>query len=338
MKMMNMRYEEIVNSIKKEASLSDDDIKSRVEKKMEQLSGLISKEGAAHIVASELGIRLLDDINYRRFKINKIITGMRSLEIVGRVVRKFDVKEFSNGNRQGKVGSFIIGDETGTTRVVLWGESCKQLDEIKDNDVVRIKNSIVKENNRGFKELHLNDRSKIEINPAGEEVGEVMILQSREAKKISEMNDGDNAEISGWILEVFEPRFYASCPLCNRKVDVNDGRFICNEHGPVTEKMATILNLFVDDGTGVVRAVCFRDQAEKMLGLNDNGMQMLRENIQGFEEVKNKVKGRHVAMQGRVKRNEMFDRLEFIVSSFNDSDPRQLAETMVKEVELGKIN
>ncbi len=336
---MSMRYEDIVNSIKKEAGLGEEEIKLRVNKKLELLSGLISKEGAAHIIANELGIKLLDDISLRRFKINKIITGMRSLELIGKVIRKFDAHEFNNGTRSGKVGSFLIADETGTVKVVLWGEQCKQLDEIKDNDVVKVKNASVKENNKGFKELHLNDRSKVEINPAGETLGEVVLVGSQgQLKKINEINDGDNVEIAGWILEVFEPRFYASCPFCNKKAEVNDGRFICGEHGPINERMVAILNMFVDDGTGVVRVVCFRDQAEKILGLDNDGIQMLRENLQAFEDVKNKIKGRHVVMNGRVKRNEMFDRLEFIVSNFNDSDPRNMAQNLLKEVEFGKIS
>lgn len=334
--MMNMGYEEIVNAIKKEAGLSDDEIKLRIKKKLDQLSGLISKEGAAHIIANELGLKLLDAA--KRFKISKIIAGMRSLEILGKIVKKYDVREFNSNGRNGRVGSFVIGDETGTVRVVLWGEQAKLLDELQDNDVVRIKNAFVKENNRGFKELHLNDRSKIERNPAGENIGEVMIIgQERLSRKIVELKDGESAEIAGFILELFEPRFYASCPFCNKKAEVNDGRFICKEHGAIAEKTSAVVNVFVDDGSGVVRAVCFREQAENLLGLDNVKIQEIRDNIQLFEDVKNKIKGRHVRMLGRVKRNEMFDRLEFLVSSFGESDPRNIAENLLKEVSVEKV-
>ena len=50
--MIKIPYEQIVERIKTNANISEDEIKERVNAKMKQLSGLISKEGAAHIVAN----------------------------------------------------------------------------------------------------------------------------------------------------------------------------------------------------------------------------------------------------------------------------------------------
>ena len=68
--MFNLRYDEIVNKIIKEKGLTKEDIESRVNSKLQQLSGLISKEGAAHIVANELGVNLYEDIAKRKLKEN----------------------------------------------------------------------------------------------------------------------------------------------------------------------------------------------------------------------------------------------------------------------------
>ena len=48
--MFRISYTEIVEKITEATKLSSEDIDELVAKKLDQLSGLISKEGAAHIV------------------------------------------------------------------------------------------------------------------------------------------------------------------------------------------------------------------------------------------------------------------------------------------------
>ena len=49
-------YEDLVDLICEKSGLSREEIERRIEAKRAKLSGLISKEGAAQIIASELGI------------------------------------------------------------------------------------------------------------------------------------------------------------------------------------------------------------------------------------------------------------------------------------------
>ena len=53
---MQGNYERILEKIAKAAGLERAEIETRIEAKRQKLSGLISKEGAAQVVASELGI------------------------------------------------------------------------------------------------------------------------------------------------------------------------------------------------------------------------------------------------------------------------------------------
>ena len=76
----------------------------------------------------------------KRLKIKDIYAGMRAVEVLGRVVNKFGVREFEKGERKGKVGNFVIGDETGTIRIVCWHDQTEVVDKIKENDVVLINN------------------------------------------------------------------------------------------------------------------------------------------------------------------------------------------------------
>jgi len=126
--MINIPYEQIVERIKKEADISESEINGKIDQKMKQLSGLISKEGAAHIVANELGIKLFDAFT-GKLQIKNILVGLRSVETIGKVLQTYELREFTTNERQGKVASLVIGDETGTIRVVMWGD---QADNIKN--------------------------------------------------------------------------------------------------------------------------------------------------------------------------------------------------------------
>ena len=134
--MIKIPYEQIIERIKNEAKISESEIDGKIKDKMKQLSGLISKEGAAHIVANELGIKLFDAFT-GKLQIKNIIAGLRNVETVGKVLQTYELREFTTNERQGKVASLVIGDETGTIRVVLWGD---QADNIKSITLMRIEN------------------------------------------------------------------------------------------------------------------------------------------------------------------------------------------------------
>jgi hypothetical protein len=67
----------IVEKIAKLSNLSEEEIAKKIEAKREALSGLISFEGAAQIVAAELGIRF-DNI---KVNIEDLLPGMRKVNV-----------------------------------------------------------------------------------------------------------------------------------------------------------------------------------------------------------------------------------------------------------------
>ena len=87
--MIKVPLADIITKIKEETKLSDEDIGKRIDEKLEQLSGLVSKEGAAHIIANELGIKVLEHVA-GRLQIKNILAGMRDVETVGKVMRVFE--------------------------------------------------------------------------------------------------------------------------------------------------------------------------------------------------------------------------------------------------------
>ncbi len=309
--MIKIPLDRIIEKIKENANLSEEEINSKIKEKMAQLSGLISKEGAAHIIANELGIKLFEEVS-GKLQIKNILAGMRDVETVGKVQQISQVNEFQRQDGgKGKVANLIIADATGSTRVVLWGSQTDLVKDLKEGDIVKILSGYVKENNNRL-EVHLNDKSKLTINPEGENIKEVKQFTSKR-KKISELSENENdIELLGTIVQVFEPRFFEVCPECNKRARPRDEGFFCETHNIVTPNYSYVLNLILDDGTETIRTVFFRKQVENLLETTHEKILEYKDAPEKFEDVKNSLLGNIIKIVGRTNKNEMFDRVEFV--------------------------
>ena len=322
--MIQIPYKDMIAKIKEGSGLSEEEIESRIKAKMDQLSGLISKDGAAHIIANELGVKLIEAAS-GKMKLESILPGMRAVETVAKVMAVYEVREFQSQGRSGKVGSLMIGDETGSMRLVCWGDMTSKLADLSEGDIIRIKDGYVKEN-RGTKEIHLNDRSLFQKNPPGEKIGPVkqsVALQGGDAqrKSIVDLSPEDmSIELLGTVVQSYEPKFYEICPECGSRAKPQDESFICSQHGSVKPDYAYLVNIFLDDGTSNIRTVFFREQVDALLGKSNEEVQMYRQSPELFEPVKASLLGNIIKVRGRVRKNEMFDRLEFN-ASFVDIKP-----------------
>ena len=318
--MIKVPYEEILTKIHEKTNVSISELEERVDKKLQQLSGLISKEGAAHIIANELGVRIFEQLS-GKLQIKNIVKGLRDVEAVARVAQVYDVREFFTADRAGKVASMIVGDETGTVKVVMWGSQAEQAPRIKPNDIVKVIGAYVKDNN-GKTELHLNDRSQLFINPKNETVAEIKFeTKTANRKSIKDLAENDSeVELLGTLVQMFELRFFEVCPKCSKRAKPADGLYACAEHGSVMPAYSYVLNAVVDDGTETMRCVFFRNQVDKLLNKSPEQLASLRVNPSEFEVIKSEVLGQIVKLNGRVNKNTLFSRLEFVVNSV-DSNP-----------------
>ncbi len=322
--MLKPDYDFIVQKIREATNLSEEEINNKIQEKLEALKGLVSKTGAAHIVANELNVKLFDFSG--KLQVKNIVIGMQDVEIAGKVVRVFPVRDYSTPNRSGRVGSFIIADETGTIRVVAWDDKTQYLENLKEGDLVLIKSGYVRDN-KGVKEVHLGQRASIVINPENvsisKDVGKPL------QKKISELKPGDlNVELLATIIQVFEPRFFEVCSVCGKRLKLVDGNYVCEVHGVVEPSYSYVLNAFLDDGENTIRCVFWREAVQKLLGRNDSEIQGLRQNPQGFEAFKQELLGTIVKVTGRVVQNKTFDRLEFIASNVvKNPEPPSIQES-----------
>tara|TARA_Y100000310_G_scaffold187381_1_gene187413 strand:+ start:1098 stop:2090 length:993 start_codon:yes stop_codon:yes gene_type:complete len=327
--MLKFSYDEIVRRIEEKTGLPKEEIEEKVSKKVTQLSDLVSKEGAAHIVANQLGIKLFENLGERRVKIKEIAKGSSFVNILGRVIAIYGTNKFNRNGSEGRVASLMVADESGSIRVAIWDDNLiNTIDngELKDGDIIKLGNGYSKDS-RGRLELHLGNRSSLEVNPEGETVGEINLTVQKEGfsverKKITELEEGNNAELFGTVVQVFEPRFYDSCPKCNRKPEMDDNKFVCKEHGIVEAKRSPILNFFLDDGFGNIRIVCFNDQVEEIL----NKKNVDEETVGDIENIRTLVLGKQYLIKGRTVKNQFFGRPEFIARSISEADPVKLIE------------
>src|SRR3990167_2914017 len=85
---------EMIEKIAAETGLEPHDIMQKIEGKKTEMSGLISEEGAAYIIAKELGISI--SRKDERLNISSILPGMQNVDILGKITKILPVREFSS--------------------------------------------------------------------------------------------------------------------------------------------------------------------------------------------------------------------------------------------------
>ena len=90
------------------------------------------------------------------------------------------------------------------------------------------------------------------------------------------------------------------------------------------------MNVVLDDGTGNVRAVLWKNQTNNLLGKTEEEVVLYKDNAVRFEETKNGLLGEQLKLLGQVKKNEMFSRLELSVQMVFRAKPEEELALMEK--------
>ncbi len=319
--------EEIVKRICFATGMGEEEVLNRIEDKKTELSGLISDEGAAFLVAKEMGIEVAQQ---QRLNIESVMPGMQNVDVVGKIVKISPIREFKTEKAQGRVANVTIADETGSVRVSLWNEETDKLQDLVEGDVIRMK-GYVKEDNLGRPEVRLGRYGLIA--KSDEKVGEIRQRKTERAK-ISELREGQYTEIRAAIVQVFEGNvFYEICPECKARLK-EETEYKCPEHGDVEPEYGIIISGIVDDGSGNIRAVFFNEQTEKLLGMTKAEAKKLFDRKKKLSTViENVPLGRDFLITGKARRNSFFDRLEFIASDVKEMDVKREIEMMLNKLE-----
>lgn len=149
--------------VKEKPSLNFEQVKRMIEEKTKELGGLIDEHVVALMIAKELGINLKGEKpKIAKLKIKDLISGLRNVNLVARVLKIDKEASFFRNNREYRYIRIIIGDDTGTITLVLWNEQTNLVREIKPGDVIKITRGYTKDY-RGKIELYVSTDGNIEL-------------------------------------------------------------------------------------------------------------------------------------------------------------------------------
>ncbi len=306
--MVDGNYERIVEKISESSGVDKEEVIRRVEAKRAKLSGLISQEGAAQIVAAELGV----NFDNEKLKLNELLPGMRKVNTSGKVISLSPVRSFkTQKGDDGKVCNLILADDTSNIKVVLWDTNHIALienGEVKEGSSVGISNASMRDN-----EIHLGSFS--DFKPSSEVFDKVVTEKVVKEKNISEFRIGDSLSARAFIVQVFDPRFFEVNKATGKKLTEED------RANNVEVQRKALINIVLDDGTETMRAVLFHDNLP-LIGLND------LDDPEKLSFQKEDLLGKEFLFSGNVRRNNFFNNEEFIIDAVKEVNVDELINSL----------
>lgn len=311
--------DEIVSEIEKNAKIPRNDILSMVAQKYDEMSGLITQEGAALLVAKDSGVMIKNGAS-KRLQIKNIVPGMRNIIFTGRLLKTTPAREFTKKNgEKGRVSNMFLSDGTGQIRVPLWNEQVDMIENetFKIGDVVEITGGYSRDNIYGDVEVSVTKSGMIKrIDDDGSmpmmgDMEKRYFSNSPMQSKIADLVPG-NFEVRGMISKVFRGNFL---------FDTNEG------------EKGMVVSCEVDDGTGAIRTVFFREVAESISNVTVKDLESLDPDKR-MEKVGKMLVLRDVVVSGKVKKSDFFDGLEMVANSVKPINPLEESKRIASELEL----
>lgn len=246
---VELNFEQMVEKILADSKLNYDELMARIHGKQKELGGFITMEGAANIVARELGIVFEHrEPQVRALRVEDLIPGMSKVDIVARVARIHEPREFQRSSgTPGQVGSLLLQDGTGRVRLTLWNDKTSLIKEgkIQKGDIVRVQNAYVRQGFNKQSELSLGTRGTITAGSDDSRAAELPPLAEA------------NIKVADLRMEM------AEVDVLGRTVAVSDCR-VFERSDKTTGKVSTLI---LTDSTGQVRVSLWNEWAEFAKGL-----------------------------------------------------------------------
>ncbi len=250
--MNGMKSELYIKKILKNTGVTRKEIQDMVENKKVELKGLISEEGALFIIARELGVDVKEEnkdlLNEIDLNISDITPNMKNINLIGRIKETYNINRFTKSDGgSGHVGSFLLQDDTGDIRIVLWDDQVNIFSEsnFEENELIQIINGIAKKNKYKNVEIHVGRFGKLILSPDDVDHNKYPKIKSK-LMNICEVNlNHKSISIEGKIIQIAPEREFT------RK---------SGEKGGVRS-----LNLL--DSTGSIRITFWNDDIAKIKNL-----------------------------------------------------------------------
>jgi ssDNA-binding replication factor A large subunit len=284
-----------------EKGLSSGEIQEKIKKKQEEYGGLLTEAGAAYSIAKELGIEM-DFEPKNEIMIKDLSEGMTNVNLSVTVNQASSVREFDKDGRKGTVANFAVYDDTGKMNLVVWNKEKEAMEKIMKGSVLKVLNAYAKMRNDAL-EVNVGNLGSISVVKEGK-------LDNR--VKARDLQDNMFAEIRATIVDVFKPTILEVCPNCGSMLKPD-----CPKCGKTEKAYSLIVNAEIDDGTDVIRATFYRQMGEKFLGLS---AKELKDSQALFDKARRKLLGEEYVFVGETRLDSQFNRMNFIVRSFNNMD------------------
>lgn len=211
------------------AGVSEDEVRRRMRRYIEDFRGLLKPDAALILVATDLGVSVQETPTERPesvLQIASLFPGMSRVRLRGRVTRMHGVIEFTRRDgTPGERAEFRLADGTGVVLVVVWSSELIEAirsGEIREGDVVEIGGGRVRPRG-GMLTVHLDSRSTVrrlqgefpefpfeDVEPlsvaevtedlAGQEVDVRGVLTSASPPREFERRDGRRGRIASAVL------------------------------------------------------------------------------------------------------------------------------------------
>jgi ssDNA-binding replication factor A large subunit len=347
-----MPLEDLRTKFSNESGMESGKVEKLILDKKDELSGLVSKEGAAYIVGRELGISMIKE-GRQEFKIKNLVTDLSYINLEAKVLKISTSRAFEKKPRgrngfsdqvpksspssavpkMGQVQNAFLGDETGTVTLVLWNDDVSKLSGIGEGDSVKISNALSKKSSRTDEvELSMTKRGsiekiekKIEVAPSGfRQNSSANALPRTEIKDLKENSYG---EVKACLVHLFRRTpFYSVCPNCGSTVDRQNN---CKSHGLVEPQKNLMLSGIIDDGTENMRVILFREMAERVFGLKAAGADF--SDLNAFYDGVKTI-GTEFIFSGKAKKNSFSGEVEFVANNVEYLDVKKECEVLLKAI------
>ncbi|MFH1403924.1 MAG: OB-fold nucleic acid binding domain-containing protein [Candidatus Altiarchaeota archaeon] len=276
----------------------------------------VGNRGRVMKTESSIKLKPLEKKSAGKIKISEVSPELRNFTLEARVLRVYEPREYSKG----QMASLIVGDDSGTIRVVLWDDKASAASELKEGDSVRLNNVYAKPNLNNEPEVHVGRYGDVVPDPSVNvpTVGQISSSMSQE-KSIADLENNDRfVKIKGKIIDVEDrPILYMTCSECDGRVQNLGGEWLCDSCGMVDSTPNMLASVILEDSTANIRAVAFKEKAEGILGMDlEEAMNHIGEAQDESAPVKvarQKIVGKKISLIGHVNYNDFSDQLEFIV-------------------------
>jgi replication factor A1 len=201
-----MTFEEIIQQILlQHPEVSRETVLERLRAEKSKTGGLIADSTLLRLIAAEYGVEIPSEAVYdSKLSISQLMPELNDVAVSGRVVAVYPVRTFG-GKKPGKYASLIIVDADGVLRVMLWNDKADLVESgfLKTGQVARFSHGYTRADRNGKVELHLGDKSEVEVNPKDLQAEDFPDI-SRFATKIKEINEAQSSvNLVGTVRKVF---------------------------------------------------------------------------------------------------------------------------------------